>query len=173
MYVTFISDNHKKSRSGHYSSMAKWNADPSEGLCALSGSHWNSGVNSWQTKLKKTLRPKKKNKVWPLEKKLKNSEAILESLSLQRYTTTLPLTILSLRENSFSDIKLFIPIESQKTCMYIGRYCIPKQSLSRNESKLLMTFLLFKFLWCLVWAVRVSRSEKQNHRCALWSESIV
>lgn len=61
-----ISDpNHKKSRSGHYSSMAKWNADPFAGsvLCLVRTETLVSTPG--KPTLKKTLRPKKKNKVWP------------------------------------------------------------------------------------------------------------
>lgn len=70
---------------------------PLRGLCALSGSHWNSGVNSWQEHWKKHYDLKRKTKSGLSKRNWKLiPEAILESLSLQRYTTTLPLTILSL-----------------------------------------------------------------------------
>jgi len=66
-----------------------------------------------------------------LLKKLKNSRGhtwVPFVTTIHYYVT--PYDTLSLfRENSFSD-KLFISIESQKTSMYIGRYCIPNQSLS-------------------------------------------
>lgn len=118
-----------------YGQMKRW---PPR-LCALSGSHWNSGVNSWQQPLKKTLRPKKQNKVWPFfshwhTEKLKNSRGhtwVPFVTTIHYYVT--PYDTLSLRENSFSD-KLFISIESQKTSMYIGRYCIPNQSLSQSKT---------------------------------------
>lgn len=77
------------------------------------------------------LKRKTKSGLFFWIKKLKNSRGhtwVPFVTTIHYYVT--PYDTLSLfRENSFSD-KLFISIESQKTSMYIGRYCIPNQYLS-------------------------------------------